>query len=152
MHVTSPPSFLPPIIFPSLFPFCRSRNPTARFATIFHWPTLLSLIHIPLPIIIHLASTCRMVAFFLMYLLLSMLGGVVDLPSMLRGRPASEPQSSGESSPVPRFIGKLTSTQGWRIPYSTTSFTRMYSYHRVEDHSDWSTFLIHYAAVVWLLW
>ena len=143
MHVTSPPSFLPPIMFPSLFPFCHSRNPTARFATIFHWPTLLSLIHIPLPIIIHLASTCRTVAFswtkvfphwgllgqvlmhpihvvsslYYMYLLLSTLGGVVNLPSMLQGCPVSEPQSSGELSPVPRFIGKLTSTQGWQIPY-----------------------------------
>ena len=40
----------------------------------------------------------------------SALVGVVDLPPMLRGRPASEPQSSGESSPVLRFIGKPTTS------------------------------------------
>ena len=34
-------------------------------------------------------------------------------------RPASEPQSSGELSPVLRFIGKPSSTRDWCIPYQS---------------------------------
>ena len=119
-------------IFPSshpdsiVVPILLFKKSNGSIPTIFWWPTLLSLIHVPLSMIILLISTCRMVAFsctkvFPHWGLLDqvlmhpihVVSNIHSFSSLYAGRgcwssecPVSEPQSSGESSPVLMFIGK----------------------------------------------